>query len=116
MSVIPSKPVFGVSCSHWFLGNTPIAGPADEVGIMTQPYFPTRAQTTVAFMQLRMDVGASTQLRYGDVWEIPTGSGRYFIGEYCFVVHDNMPNAYWMQICAQCGSNGSFSTADVHLP
>lgn len=108
-------PNFNLTCDVWNAGNIPSSGPADFTGVACQFYIYSRHSTDVQpcelelytpVVQIRMPVAAGGPWVSGQVFEVESGSGRYYRARWKDRVHYGFPNEYLVAIVVQCNEDG----------
>jgi len=115
-------PQFNLTCDVWNAGKNPANDDAVEESVPCQFYLYSRGVWPVQpcelelyqcpiYLRFPIDVAAIVAL--GQVFECPTGTGRYFRARFKEVMHYGFPNSYLVAIVVQCNENGSPMLHDI---
>lgn len=96
----------------WLFPNKPSTGPPDIPSVPCQKYVNSRIQA-VSQPQIRIPVGAITNIHRQDIYEIPQGSALYYIVLTCGDEHAGFPNEYWVAQVRKVHADG---TDDFDFP
>lgn len=100
---------YNVLASWWLHPNKPSSGPPDGSSLPCQLYMNSLLQA-VNRPVLRMAPLTITKISRDDMFEIPQGSGYYYLVLVAGVVHLGFPNEHW---AAQLAPRNASNTADV---
>lgn len=107
MPRIYTLPEFNLTLDHWHFPHTPAAGPADEFDIPCQLYRHWGYPVNLHNITIRIPMGASTQLSFGDIFEAPVGSGRFYRATTAGIFHEGFVNEYWAVSGPRCDTFGT---------
>lgn len=107
MPRIYTLPDFNLVGDHWFHPRTPAMGVADEVDIPCQLYLWYGNPINQFNLTIRIPKGSSALMVFGDMWEIPQGSGRYYRVNSVGIIHQGFPNEYWISSGPQTDQFGT---------
>jgi len=115
-------PDFNITADVWFSPNDPFTGPADQTGINVQFYIPSRGllditpgsfNDWVPPLYLRIDPTAAPLNVLAWIWEVPSGTGKYYRVRFKETMHVGFTNEYPMHILEQCTDTGAATLHDV---
>lgn len=106
-----SLPTFNLLFDLWTAPNTPGGGPPSFTGKYCQPYIWSKAASPAPpRLCIRMAIDLVHTYTVNDIFEIPTGSGRYFKARLYFRMHEGFINEYWACHADPCDNAGTLIT------
>lgn len=108
-------PSFNLEASVWIHPNVPATDDADFTAVACQKYLASRAHgidsdyTESLYWAPHIIIRAASGIDWGGVpwiWEIPTGSGKYYRLSWRELMHEGFPNEYEGFFVAQANNTG----------
>lgn len=110
-----TPPQFNINVDVWSAGHVPSEDDPDFENVTSQFYVysrvifdvqPCELELYQPAMQIRMPIAAVVPWTDGQVFEVPSESGRYYRARFKDRLHLGFPNEYLIIFVVQCGSDG----------
>jgi len=108
MAVSYALPDFNLVGLVWTDPNKPAIGPSDFGPIACQLYLDPRYPFNPSSRQtVRFPIDMANTYNPFDIWEIPSGSGRYYYVNEYGRQHEGFSNEYWQGFIVRCDNAGT---------